>query len=138
MPKRQPISNQTVANIGLFYVCYCLSRRDWNVMPTALNARGVDILIYSQDAARTRTIQVKTLSKASAVPLVSRPMNNLIYLATGLIFMSIGRKEDEDGPWTSVAPLAVRGGALRQGKDFLRHIETFVAQYPPHARPFTW
>jgi len=65
-------------------------------------------------------------------------MNNLIYSATGLIFMSIGRKEDEDGPWTSVAPLAIRRGSFRQVKDFVRHIETFVAQYNPHARPFAW
>ncbi|HEY3245397.1 MAG TPA: hypothetical protein VGM03_18805 [Phycisphaerae bacterium] len=64
------ISNQqTVGNIGLFYVCYRLSRLGWNVMPTARNARGVDILIYSQNASRKLSIQVKTLSKAAPVPL---------------------------------------------------------------------
>lgn len=63
------ISQQTVGNIGLFYVCYRLSRLGWNVMPTARNAKGVDILIYSQDAKTTKTIQVKTLSKKSPVPL---------------------------------------------------------------------
>jgi hypothetical protein len=41
-------------------------------MPTARNAKGIDILIYSQDAARTRTIQVKTLSKGSPVPLSNK------------------------------------------------------------------
>src|SRR5207344_3307142 len=70
MPAPQPITNQqTVGNIGLFFVCYRLSRLGWNVMPTARNAKGVDILIYSQDGSRTRTIQVKTLSKGSPVPL---------------------------------------------------------------------
>ncbi len=30
--------NQVVGNVGLFYVCYKLSRLGWNVMPTARNA----------------------------------------------------------------------------------------------------
>lgn len=38
-------------------------------MPTARNARGIDVLIYSHDASRTHTIQVKALSKRSPVPL---------------------------------------------------------------------
>jgi hypothetical protein len=62
-------NNQVVGNVGLFYVCYRLSRFGWNVMPTARNARGIDILIYSQDAKRTHTIQVKALSQRSPVPL---------------------------------------------------------------------
>jgi hypothetical protein len=62
-------SNQVVGNVGLFYVCYRLSRLGWNVMPTARNARGIDILIYSQDATRTSAIQVKALSRRSPVPL---------------------------------------------------------------------
>ena len=50
MPLPKSIANQqTVGNVGLFYVCYRLSRLGWNVMPTNRNARGVDILIYSQD-----------------------------------------------------------------------------------------
>lgn len=65
-----PAANQqTVGNIGLFYVCYRLSRLGWNVMPTSRNARGVDIVVCSEDASRTHTIQVKTLSKGSPVPL---------------------------------------------------------------------
>ncbi len=38
-------------------------------MPTARNARGIDLLIYSQDAKRKHTIQVKALSKSPPVPL---------------------------------------------------------------------
>jgi hypothetical protein len=62
-------SNQIVGNVGLYYVCYKLSCLGWNVMPTTRNARGIDILIYSQDAKRTFTIQVKALSKCPPVPL---------------------------------------------------------------------
>ena len=61
-------NQQTVGNIGLYYVCYRLSRLGWNVMPTR-NAKGIDILIYSQDASCTYTLQVKTLSRGSPVPL---------------------------------------------------------------------
>lgn len=77
MPVPRPrVNSQTVGNVGMYFVCYQLSRRDWNVMPTARNARGIDVLIYSQDAKRTYTIQVKTLSKGSPVPLG----NNLDHL----------------------------------------------------------
>lgn len=63
------LNSQVVGNVGLYYVCYKLSRAGWNVMPTARNARGVDILIYSQDALRTHSVQVKALSKKAPVPL---------------------------------------------------------------------
>jgi hypothetical protein len=69
MPPSENLAVQVVGNVGLYYVCYRLSRFGWNVMPTARNARGIDILIYSQDASRTHTIQVKALSKRSPVPL---------------------------------------------------------------------
>ena len=62
-------NNQVVGNIGLFYVCYRLSRLGWNVMPTARNAKGIDIVIFSQDAVTTHTVQVKALSQRSPVPL---------------------------------------------------------------------
>jgi hypothetical protein len=67
------LSQQTVGNIGLYYVCYRLSKLGWNVMPTARNARGIDILAYSSRATRTLTVQVKALSKRSPVPLGSKP-----------------------------------------------------------------
>ena len=70
------LSQQTIGNLGLYYVCYRLSRDGWNVMPTTRNARGVDILIYSQDASRTLTIQVKSLSRRSPVPLGNK-LDNL-------------------------------------------------------------
>jgi hypothetical protein len=63
------VSNQTTGNIGLYYVCYRLSKVGWNVMPTTRNARGIDILAYSSDASQTITAQVKSLSRRSPVPL---------------------------------------------------------------------
>ncbi len=73
MPNHQRISNhQTIGNIGLFYVCYRLSRLGWNAMLTARNAKGIDALIYSRDASRKLTIQVRTLSKGSPVPFGSK------------------------------------------------------------------
>lgn len=66
MAARNP---QLTGNVGLYYCCYRLSLLGWNVMPTARNARGVDIIAYSQDATKIRTIQVKSLSKRNPVPL---------------------------------------------------------------------
>jgi hypothetical protein len=76
MKKQSQGNNQVVGNVGLFFVCYHLSRLGWNVMPTARNARGIDILIYSQDAVRKLTIQVKALSKRNPVPLGAK-LDNL-------------------------------------------------------------
>ena len=61
--------NQIVGNIGLFYICYELCKRGWNAMPTSRNAKGVDIIIYNQDATKKYTIQSKSLSRRSPVPL---------------------------------------------------------------------
>ena len=63
------LDSQITGNAGLYYTCYHLSLLGWNVMPTARNARGVDIIAYSQDANRKLAIQVKALSKRNPVPL---------------------------------------------------------------------
>ena len=60
---------QIIGNIGLYWVCYQLSRRGWNAMPTARNARGVDVIAYNSDCSRMLAIQVKTLSRRNPVPL---------------------------------------------------------------------
>lgn len=67
------MDKQLVGNIGLYYICYELSRLGWNVLPTSRNARGVDLVIYSRDAKRNHTIQVKTLSKKNPVPFGNKP-----------------------------------------------------------------
>lgn len=61
-----------VGNIGLYYVCYELSKRGWNALPTSRNARGVDVVIYSQNAKIKYTIQIKSLTKRNPVPLGSK------------------------------------------------------------------
>src|SRR5262245_23021187 len=84
MPIPQPIANQqTVGNIGLFYVCYRLSRMGWNVMRTARNAKGIDVLIYRQDASSNTTIRVKALSNGSPCPL----SNNLDHLFADVLLV---------------------------------------------------
>ena len=60
---------QITGNAGLYFCCYHLSLLGWNVMPTARNARGVDIVAYSRDAKRFIGIQVKSLSQRPPVPL---------------------------------------------------------------------
>ena len=60
---------QLTGNVGLYYCCYRLSLLGWIVMPTARNARGVDIIAYSRDASRIVGVQVKALSKRNPVPL---------------------------------------------------------------------
>jgi hypothetical protein len=47
------ILSQVTSNVGLYYVCYQLAKRGWNVMPTSRNAIGVDIIIYNYDARGT-------------------------------------------------------------------------------------
>jgi hypothetical protein len=63
------LTNQNVGNVGLYYVCYRLALRGWNVMPTSRNARGVDIVAYSDDCKLKVTVQVKALSERSAASL---------------------------------------------------------------------
>ncbi len=87
-----PLSHQTVGNIGLFYVCYRLSRRGWNVMPTSRNAKGVDIIAYGPDASRKLTVQVKALSRRNPVPLG----NKLDHLFAD--FVVICRNVDREPP----------------------------------------
>ncbi|MGD0158857.1 MAG: hypothetical protein ABSB89_01000 [Candidatus Bathyarchaeia archaeon] len=74
------MSNQIVGNIGLYYICYELSKRGWNVLPTSRNAKGVDLVIYSQDVTRKHTLQVKTLRKRNPVPFGNRPSLMADYL----------------------------------------------------------
>jgi hypothetical protein len=62
-------NQQLTGNIGLYYCCYQLSRLGWNVMPTARNARGVDLIAYTTDADRFISVQVKSLSRRDPVPL---------------------------------------------------------------------
>ena len=65
----QKLDTQVTGNVGLYYCCYKLSLLGWNVMPTARNARGVDIIAYNAEATKIIGLQVKSLSKRNPVPL---------------------------------------------------------------------
>jgi hypothetical protein len=63
---------ETVANVGLFYVGFRVSRYGWNVSLATRNARGYDLVACSRDAARTRTLQVKSTSRRGPILLATR------------------------------------------------------------------
>jgi hypothetical protein len=75
---RQNGSPQITGNVGMYFVAYQLSRRGWNAMPTARNARGIDILAYDANAERKLGIQIKTVSKTAAIPLGIKPLDRLM------------------------------------------------------------
>ena len=107
-----PLGPQLTGNVGLYYCCYRLSLLGWNVMPTTRNARGVDIIAYSRDASRFVGVQVKALSKRSAVPLGSsldKIMGD---------FWVIVNKVATNAPSTFILlPSEVREGASSNEKD---------------------
>lgn len=108
--KKYKPSRQLVGNMGLYYVCYELSKRGWNVLPTSRNARGVDIVIYSQDATRTHTMQIKTLSKRNPVPLGSN-IENLI-----AEYLIICRKVLDDKPEVFLAKINDIKARVHEGR----------------------
>jgi putative transposon-encoded protein len=69
----------------MYYICYELAKRGWNVMPTSRNAKGIDILIYSQNAKIRYGIQVKSLSKKVPVPLGNNIETSTLFLADYLM-----------------------------------------------------
>ena len=106
------LSAQTTGNIGLYYACFRLSRQGWNVMPTSRNARGIDILLYSYDGKRAKTIQVKSLSKRTAVPL-GKTTDHLT-----ADFVIVCRYVNRDQPECFIlTPAEVKRLAVRQGRD---------------------
>ena len=105
-------NNQVVGNAGLYYVCYHLSLLGWNVMPTTRNAKGIDILIYSQDAQRKFTVQVKSLSKTSPVPLGGK-LTNLF----GDFFVICRQLATEKPECFVMTPREVQGLAHKGVKD---------------------
>lgn len=63
------LETQVTGNIGMYYACYKLSCMGWNVMPTARNARGIDIIAYNKSGTEFIGVQVKSLTKRNPVPL---------------------------------------------------------------------
>ena len=126
-------NNQVVGNVGLYFVCYHLSRLGWNVMPTARNAKGIDILIYSQDANRKLTVQVKALSKSSPVPLGGK-LTNLF----GDFFVICRRLETSTPECFVLTPSEVRELAHKGEKDGKTSFWLQPKQYATEAYREKW
>ena len=105
------LDTHVVGNTGLYFTCYRLSRLGWNVMPTARNARGIDVVAYSRDGKRYVGIQVKSLSKRTAVPL-GTTVDSLM----GDFWVIINRVATDPTAFI-MKPNEVRRRAVREQKD---------------------
>ena len=106
--KKQDV--QIVGNIGMYYVCYRLSELGWNVMPTARNARGIDVIAYSPDGKRYLGIQIKTLSKRNPIPVGS----NLSKVMGDFWFVVVRQKSGDPNVYV-MTPEEVRAVAHKSG-----------------------
>ena len=62
-------STQVTGNAALHHVAWQLSRRGWNVMLTARNAKGSDLFCANDDESRLFGVQSKGLSRRAPVGL---------------------------------------------------------------------
>ena len=60
-------SKQRTGNMGLFYICYKLSRFGWNVLPTIKNAKAIDIIAYKENGEQPISIQTKGFTNVESV-----------------------------------------------------------------------
>ena len=73
MDKLRFKDRQVTGNVGLFFICYNLSRMGWNVLPTSRNAKGIDILAYGKHGEKFLTIQAKGYTQTAAIgPFIKR------------------------------------------------------------------
>ena len=105
------MSTQIVGNTGLYFVCYELSKLGWNVMPTARNAKGIDLVAYNQTADRFVAVQVKALSKRNPVPL-----GNTLEKIMGDYWVIVNNLEGTPGVYV-MTPEEVRVRAHRGEKE---------------------
>lgn len=95
----------------MYFVCYQLSRRGWNAMPTARNARGVDVIAYDRGATCMIALQIKALSKRDPVPLGSS-IDGLM----GDLWIIVNRALTDPSCWI-MTPAEVRALAHHGRKD---------------------
>lgn len=81
-------------------------------MPTARNARGIDLVIYNFDASCKLTVQVKTLSRRPAVPLGS----HLDHLYADFVVICTDVATDRGPMCFVLTPDEVRDRAVRDKK----------------------
>ena len=60
-------TKQRTGNMGLFYICYKLSRFGWNVLPTIKNAKAIDIIAYKENGEQPISIQTKGYTNEESV-----------------------------------------------------------------------
>lgn len=81
MTKKPKNTKNIVSNTALYYVCYRLSDRGWNVLPTTKNTAGIDAVCINHDGTLKVTIQVKGLS---AQPATTASVSPTVPLGTDL------------------------------------------------------
>lgn len=107
-----PLGPQVIGNVGLYHCCHRLSLLGWNVMPTARNARGVDIIAYNRNASRFVGIQVKALSRRAPVPL-----GQTLEKVMGDFWIIVNRVASEQPAAFILRPSEVRKWAHRGEKE---------------------
>ena len=105
-------ASQVTGNVGMFYACYKLSMMGWNVMPTARNAKGIDIVAYPANANSFIGIQVKSLSQRTAVPL-GKGLDGIM----GDCWIVLNRVREEQPNCFILYPEEVKKLANRSGKN---------------------
>ena len=105
------LDSQVVGNAGLYFACFHLSLLGWNVMPTARNARGIDVVAYDRSGSRFIGVQVKALSKRAPVPL-GTSLDKLM----GDFWVIVNRITTKPSVFI-LSPEEVRGAAHRGEKD---------------------
>ena len=110
MKTKVKLSSQIVGNVGMYYVCFRLSELGLNVMPTARNAKGIDIVAYRADGKGFLGIQVKSFSKRCAIPLgTSRDK------VMGNVWCVVVRQKDGSLVTYVLTPQQIKDGAHQDG-----------------------
>ena len=94
----------------MYYVCFKLSELGLNVMPTARNAKGIDIVAYRADGKGFLGIQVKSFSKRSAIPL-GASLDNVM----GNVWCVVVRQKDGCLVTYVLTPQQIKDGAHQDG-----------------------
>jgi len=71
MSAEEKRDNQITRNVGLYFVCYKLSKLGWKVLLEPKNTKGIDLTVFKSKENNniTKTVKVRALSKRDAVPL---------------------------------------------------------------------
>ena len=77
MSKQERLTKQMVKDIGEYHVCTELSRMGLRAVRTSQNAKGVDVLAYSEKTMRSVTIQVKANQTPSFAAVCRRSDSSL-------------------------------------------------------------